>query len=190
MLSQAKIYLYGAIGVCILALGTYIYIQNMRISVYQADIKALKEDKQLCLSANSDTMATIAALKAERDKANSSCSARISKKDDVIKGLQNIIAAGGHNAGTATVIAHAGVSAIIGILDGMLPGPSGSEDGIHSSPSTTSSGGTTLPPGVVGYCVDEINAKNLAANIIMLRGWALDMQSTLISLQSSTPNSP
>jgi len=181
-----KTYLYAGVGVAVAGLGIYIYTQNMRIESYKKDIAALEQDKQVCLSANADTMATIASLKSERDRSITSCSARLSKKDDVIKGLQNIIAAGGHNAGTATVIANAGVSAIIGILDGMLPEPSGSEDGIHSSPSTTSTTGATVSSGFVGYCLDEVNAKNMAANIIMLRGWAFDMQTALISLQTGS----
>jgi len=59
------------------------YVQQQRLEV-------CKKDNQVCVTANAENITTITALKAEIDKANKSCEARLKSKDALVKKLKKI----------------------------------------------------------------------------------------------------
>ena len=196
MFTSIKAYLYGGMAVIILGLGATIWIQSGRIDRLKVEVAQLQTDKTVCLSANVDNDRTIKELKSERVKANKLCEIRLAdayikadtlRKIDETKGGQhneqtgdgNMDSTGGGNSG--------GRDALLDLLNnGMLSGQGGGEDGVHKASGAERAGRAELLPGQLGYCLDEVNSKNLLKNMVLVRSWALDMQTILTSLQTGT----
>lgn len=180
-------YFYGALVVVLIAAGVTIRWQY-------GTINQLKEDLYNAINANKTNQQTITKLIDEREKAVTTCEARLSAKDQLIKRLRSIddLKPASHQVvsptvGVVGIAVISGTDYILAALNGMLPGEGSSSDGLYSSGSPTSSAGADiLPREVVGYCTDEVGARNLLKNIVLLRAWALDTAMILISMQTVT----
>jgi len=187
MLAQVKAYLYAGIALVILGLAATIWIQGVRIDKLKAGLAQEKLNKEACLYANDEGMKTIAELKAERDKAGASCARRLADKQAVIDELNRIDAAkgGGNGArtgdGNAVVVSNTNDSrnTLIDLLNGMLSGAGGRQDGVCQAAGAGVSAGTKVVSGDVLYCLDEVNAKNLMKDFALCKGWGREGAITL-----------
>ena len=190
-------YLYGAIAAALLSVAAYVVWQRAEIGDLEVKVEILRADLAKTVAANATCQRSVIEISRELDRNGVTCQVRLKVKDSTIRHLQDIIAAGGGCNATVSRPEQPRVDFVNGgtnipllnILDGMLPGElqeGSSRDGIRPGESFPSSAGAEVPSGVVVYCVDEMNAKALASNIIVLRAWSLDMQSILASYQTGT----
>ena len=199
MFSQAKLYAAGSVLIIIFGLGAAVWVQGVRIDGLRAELKQEHTNTSICVQANTKNAEAIDEMKKERERMSGSCEIKLANKDAVIKKLQDIIGAGGKGNGTGGQTESEGVGVgggnsdgtvdILDVLHGMLPRSlqGGSDaDGVRARTGSAGTSRASLSPGVVGYCLDEVNAKSLAANVAALRGWALEMKIELDSHQTGT----
>ena len=188
-------YIYGAVIALILALSGATWYQSGVIEHLKGDSAQLTADALKCAAANEDRRAVIVELVKARDKVVINCESRLAAKDTIIEQLRDIeiITGGCHGQnmgdGNGGADNNSDIDHIGNALAGMLPmvpaGNSGSS-GVHKADGAANTSGTYLLPGQLVHCLDEVNAKNLLRNTILLRGWALDMQKILTSFQTGT----
>ena len=195
MFTSIKAYLYGGMAVIILGLGATIWIQSGKIDRLKAEIKALQIDVATAVDANKSNQETMTDLREEIAKSGNLCEQRLHARDILNKKLRDIdnLSGGNHEQNGGVIVAGTGAgntdgdNALLSALNGMLPGQGSGEDGVYKAVSAESTSGAALLPGQLGYCIDEVNSKNLLKNVVLLRSWALDMQTILTSLQTGTP---
>lgn len=179
MFTQFKMYVYGIASLVVLGMGLALWYQNGRIDRLKAEVKALQADVETAVAANKTNDATIQELKAERDKAGKSCAKRLADMQALIDNLNKIdTTTGGANgtqaSGNTVAAGGAGNSgdALLGLLNGMLPGQGGGQDGVCQAAGPAVSGGAPLVSGDVLYCLDAVNAKNFAKDWTLCQAWA------------------
>lgn len=168
MFSQFKAYLYGGAALIVAGLAVTIWVQSVRIDKLKADVEQARKNTSICVAANTETQKTIAELKAERDRAGRSCARQIADKNKLIAELQKIDGTGGNNANDS---AHSG-DAVLDMLNSLLPGQGGGKDGVCQAGGPAGAAGAPVVPGDVLYCLDEVNAKNLAKDWALCKAWA------------------
>ena len=168
MFSQIKAYLYGGAALIVAGLAVTIWVQSVRIDKLKADVEQARTNTSTCLAANAETQKTITELKAARDRAGRSCARQIADKNKLIAELQKIDGTGGNNANDINY----GGNAILALLNGMLPGQGGRPDGVCQAGGPAVAEGTAVVSGDVLYCLDEVNAKNLAKDWALCKAWA------------------
>ena len=176
-------YLYGAITLAVIAAGVTIKFQFDKID-------KLKEDNIRAQEANKTNEKTITEILNERDSAITTCEARLSAKDTLIKRLRDIevLRPSTVKPGSPVVVGSSsgGTDTVLDILERVLSGPTNSQDGVYSAVSTSSPGEARAVPGSLVYCLDEVGAKNLLKNFTTLLAWAEDMRTILMSMQTGT----
>ena len=155
----------------ILSLCGLIYVDGMRIDKLKADLAQANMNTSTCVVANAETQKTIAELKKERERAGKSCVKQIADKNKLIDELRKIDEAkGGDNANNTD---NSG-NAILALLNGMLPGQGGRADGVCKAGNPAVASETALVSGDILYCLDEVNAKNLAKDWALCKAWAIE----------------
>ena len=177
MFSQIKAYLYGGAALVVVGLVTTIWVQSARIDNLKKDVEQARTNMSVCLAANADGQKTIAELKKERERAGKSCAKQIADKNKLIDELRKIDEATGggnvSNNGSADNAVGSG-NTILAILNGMLPGQGGRADGVCKAGNPTVAAGAPLVSSDVLYCLDEVNAKNLAKDWALCKAWAIE----------------
>jgi hypothetical protein len=153
-----------------------VWYQNGRIDHLKKALDWERLNKETCLYANAESVKTITALKAERDKAGKSCEARITGKDRLIAELRKIDeTTGGHHAlGTQNSKPETSVSdPLLSLLNGVLPGQGGRSDGVCEADGATGPDGAVLVSRPVRYCFcSDQDVRNFAKNWALCRAWA------------------
>ena len=171
MFSQIKAYLYGGAALVVVGLVTTIWVQSARIDNLKKDVEQARTNMSVCLAANADGQKTIAELKKERERAGKSCAKQIADKNKLIDELRKIDeATGGSHANDTD---NSG-NAILALLNGMLPGQGGRADGVCKAGNPAVASETALVSGDILYCLDEVNAKNLAKDWALCKAWAIE----------------
>ena len=196
MFATLKAYIYGAIAAVILAACAMLWYQGSVIDRLRGDKAQLATDVLKCAAANVENQSAIAQLVRERDKSGLSCELRLSIKDATIKKMREICeTVGGNDGQTEGKTPVVGVDtignsgAMVELLDGMLPVVSadgGGAGSVRQAAGTSGAAGADIFSGELGYCVNEDGAMRLMTNVLLLRAWALDMQSILTSIQTGT----
>lgn len=176
MLSQAKLYILGAILLVIVSLGVTVYVQH-------GQKKLLRMERDQVINANETNDKTIKELKAERDKAGVSCARRISDKDRLLADIMKIRETKGANDEQRAETTRNEVAAadtcrsgdpLLGLLNGVLP-PAGGQDGVHQAGGPAGACGAQMVPCQVYYCfASDDDVRNFASDWALCRAWALE----------------
>lgn len=181
MFTQFKAYIYGVIAIIVALLSTGVWIQTSRINSLKSDIAQSRLNTEACIAANVDGQKTINELKKERERAGKSCAKQIAEKNKLIDELRKIDETRGGNNGTRTSgngmagsDSYSSGNALLDLLNGMLPAEGGGQDGVCKAGDPGVARGTEMVSRDVLYCLDEVNAKNLAKDWALCKAWALD----------------
>jgi hypothetical protein len=168
-----------------------------------AKLRASTADLKSCVEVNAETNATIQSMRAERESAERSCSARLKAKDRLFARLQEIDSLSSqptdsHNNGGPNAKPDAKTVAkrpdsvsmhgdtLLGALNGMYPAH-GDADSVCSTGGPGDPGATPVLSGAVLYCFcSDRDVKNLLKNQALRSAHEADVENIIINLQEAT----